>query len=83
MKLKMFTIRDDKANGYNQPFFTPTIGLAERSFTDEANNPESNLNKHSEDFTLFLLGEFNQETGQLELEPTPKPLMKAIEVKDA
>jgi hypothetical protein len=81
-KLKVFTIRDDKLEQYNQPFFVPTIGAAERDFTDHANNNDSPLFKHPEDYTLFLLGEYDQETGKIEQEPTPKPLMKAIEVKD-
>lgn len=81
MKLKVFTIRDDKLEQYNQPFFVPTIGAAEREFTDLANNPDQMINKHAEDYTLFLLGEYDQATGQIDQEPTPKVLMKAIEVK--
>jgi len=82
MKLKIFVIHDSKAEAYIQPFFQSTYGLAERMFTDEANNPESNICKHSEDFTLFYLGEFDQETGLMELEPTPKAMSKAIDVKE-
>lgn len=82
MKLKIFTIRDDKLETYNQPFFVPTIGAAERDFTDHANTPDSPINKHAEDYTLFLLGEYNQADGSIEMEPTPKPLIKGIEVKN-
>ena len=62
MKLKIYSIHDTKAEAYNTPFFQQTHGMAERIFTDESNNPESNLNKHAEDFTLFYLGEFDQNT---------------------
>jgi poly-D-alanine transfer protein DltD len=82
-KLKIFTIRDDKLETYNQPFFVPTIGAAERDFTDHANQTDSPLSKHPEDYTLFLLGEYDQLSGSMDLEPTPKALMKAIEVKNA
>lgn len=81
MKTKMFTIHDAKAAAYNTPFFQPTHGLAERLFTDEANNPESAICKHPEDYTLFYLGELDQDTGTLDLENTPKPVMKAIDLK--
>lgn len=83
MKQKIFTIRDDKLETYNVPFFVPTIGAAERDFTDHANNPESPLYKHPEDYTLFLLGEYDQSSGLVDMEITPKVLMKAIEVKGA
>jgi hypothetical protein len=81
MILKIFSVYDAKAASYVTPFYQTTIGLAERIFTDEANNPESSLNKHAEDYTLFLIGEFDQNTAETTLEKTPKPLMKAIEVK--
>ena len=82
MKVKVFTIRDDKMEQYNQPFFVQTIGAAEREFTDLANNPDQPISRHAEDYTLFLLGEYNQADGSIEMEPTPKPLIKGIEVKN-
>ena len=82
MKTKMFSIYDAKAESYVTPWFQPTFGLAERIFTDEVNNPESTLNKHPEDYTLFYLGEMDQDTGKIETEATPKPLAKALEVNN-
>ena len=62
MKLEIFTIYDAKAESYTTPFFQPKFGIAERLFSDEVNNPESNLHKHPEDYTLFNIGTFDQDT---------------------
>jgi len=43
--------------------FLISTGQAIRSFTDEINNRESALNKHAEDYDLYLLGEWDSDTG--------------------
>lgn len=56
----------DSASGlFGQPVFAPSRGVAIRSFSDEVNraNTENALNIHPEDFTLFQLAEFDEETG--------------------
>ena len=55
MKLNVYTIYDDTAKAYMQPFFMHNHGLAVRAFTDQVNrNDENNpLNKHPEQFTLY------------------------------
>ena len=69
MKLNVYTIYDDTAKAYMQPFFMHNHGLAVRAFTDQVNrNDENNpLNKHPEQFTLYYVGEFDDQTGNLEL----------------
>lgn len=65
MKLKVVCVRDRAADVYGQPNFVLSIGSAIRSFADEVNNPRENnaFNKHPEDFDLYELGEFDDETG--------------------
>lgn len=74
---KMFSIKDIKAEGYNVPFFQPTFGLAERAFKDACQDSNSQISKHKEDFSLYYHGEFNQQTGVLIAEPTPKLVCNA------
>jgi len=77
MKLKCFVIYDDKAKAYLPPFFAPQIGQAVRSISDGINDPQSEFGKHPEDYSLFLLGEFdvlsgsfvNEEAGLLLISP--------------
>jgi hypothetical protein len=63
MKQQAFSIYDKASGTYANPIFAPTKGVAIRSFTDEANNTQSMLNKHPEDYFLYYMGEFDQETG--------------------
>jgi len=70
--MKMFSIRDIKSEGYNVPFFQPTFGLAERAYQNLKSDPQSQISKTPEDFSLCYIGEFDPKTGQFSPEPTPK-----------
>lgn len=63
MLLKVFSIRDTAAEAYNQPFFMLTQAEAIRIFTNMANDPESNISKHSSDYHLYYLGTYDNQTG--------------------
>lgn len=68
MRYKMVVVRDRAADVYNTPAFVPSLGIANRSFADEINrvDPNNQLNKHPEDFDLFYLGEFDDNTGEFD-----------------
>lgn len=81
MELIVVCVRDAKSEAFGRPFFSPTIGMAVRSFDDEVNNPESGiLHQHPEDFALYALGKFNDASGEFDTE-IPKLLMQGNEVK--
>ena len=79
MLTQIYVIHDVKASAYLTPFFLPNDALARRTFSDCANDPEHAFGKHPEDFTLFNLGSFNNETGNMILEPSPVPVCKALD----
>lgn len=79
MRLEAFTVHDSKASAYLQPFFAPSRGVAIRMFTDACNDPEHQFFRHPEDFTLFSIGVFYQETGQWEAIVPAVPLGKALD----
>lgn len=62
---KIFAVLDTKLNTYAQPFFMPTVPSALRAFAGACNDPSTMLSKHPTDFSLFLLGEFDDETGEV------------------
>lgn len=66
MKLLAFTVYDSKAEAYLRPFFAGNRGQAMRSFGDACNDASHEFNKHAEDYTLFYIGAFNEESGMLE-----------------
>lgn len=77
MKLMVLCIRDRAANVYGQPFFSMSVGVAIRSFQDEVNRsaPDNNLNKHPEDFDLYQLGSYDDNSGLFD---TGQPVQVAV-----
>lgn len=65
MKLikKIYAIYDEKAEAYLQPFFLDTQGQAIRAIVDCLSDPDHNFSRHPADYTLFQVGEFNNELG--------------------
>jgi len=66
MRYKVVAIRDRAIGTYSVPQFVASIGVAVRGFTDAVNNrsPENALANHPEDFDLFELSEFDDDTGR-------------------
>lgn len=64
MKTKMFAVYDLKAACYGTPFFMPREEVAVRTFSDSVNdsNPNNLWNKHPEDYSLFYIGEYDDES---------------------
>lgn len=80
---KIFTIYDSKAEVYGPPFFYQRTGEAIRAFEDLCIDPKTKLNQHSEDFTLFEIGMYDETNGQITSLKTPHPILKAIEAISA
>lgn len=74
----LFTVHDVKAGTYLPPFFVPARGLATRAFTDCINSKEHQFGKHPHDYTLFYLGEFDEETAEFALVP-PQSMGNGVE----
>lgn len=81
MKLKMFTVYDDAAAAYLQPFFFATNAQAIRAFTELANDANHQFCKYAHQYVLFEVGSFDQQTGHMEVLPTPYSIGKAIEFR--
>ena len=80
MKLNIYSIYDQAAKAYTSPFFMHNHGLAIRAFSDQVNSQtENQIQKHPEQFTLFHIGEYNDETGNIESLTNIKSLGKGHE----
>jgi len=84
MNLFVVCVKDRAAEVFNRPFFVPHRNVAIRDFTDEVNRSaaDNQLNKHPDDFDLYLLGEFNDNTGEFVMN-TPQVLVRAKDVKQS
>ena len=77
MTLQIFTVFDSAANLFLQPFFAMTAEVAIRQFRELVNDTQHQFGKFPEDYTLFHIGEVDQETGQI-LSMEPRSLGIAI-----
>jgi hypothetical protein len=85
MKLTLCTVKDRAADAYGRPMFVPSTGIAIRSFSDEINRAaeDNQMYNHSDDFDLYELGEFDDNTGLFSLHEQPKLLTLGKQVKTA
>jgi len=83
MKLTLCTVKDRAADAYGRPMFVPSTGIAIRSFSDEINraDQDNQMYNHSDDFDLYELGEFDDNTGLFSLHEQPKLLTLGKQVK--
>lgn len=65
MKLEIFAVHDVKAEAWLQPFFAMTVGVAVRMFEQACNEETHDMHRHAEDYTLFHVGTFHQDNGQI------------------
>lgn len=66
-KLMVVAVRDSAINGFMRPIFVQSIGVAFRSFVDEVSNKESAMFAHPEDYELYCLAEFDDDSGTFAL----------------
>lgn len=67
----MFSVYDNKAEAFCNPFFMENKSTAIRSFTYAANDKTIDIGKYPEDYTLFYMGEFNDADASLQIiQPT-------------
>jgi len=81
MILFVVCVKDRAADVFNRPFFVPHRNVAIRDFTDEVNRVagDNPLNKHPDDFDLYLLGEFDDSRGAFS-NGDPQVLVRAKDV---
>ncbi|AYP28836.1 MAG: nonstructural protein [Microviridae sp.] len=81
MKYKIFSIYDTKAGAWLDPFVSVNEAVAARHFENGTNQEGTNLYKNPEDFTLYLIGEWDDETGIAVSNETKKNLGMAAAYK--
>lgn len=65
----MYVIFDSKARLFSNPFYTVSDIVALRDFKRAANDKNSDIYHSPDDYELHLLGQFNDETGEITLVP--------------
>jgi hypothetical protein len=80
MTQKIYSIRDSKAEYFTQPFFKKTHGEAERDFTMLAKDEKSQIAQFPEDYDLYYIGDYDDQTGKMTPLDTPHHIIKAVQV---
>ncbi len=81
MILAIYSVWDSKADAYIQPFFATNDAVALRMFQTACRDQAHDFYMHAEDYSLFRLGTFDQQKGDL----SPENLVviaRAHEIKE-
>lgn len=64
----IYAVKDLAVQAYGIPFFVRAKGEAVRSFQDEVNKKDgqSAIAAHPEDYELYYIGNYNDQTGEIE-----------------
>jgi hypothetical protein len=83
MKLVIVSIKDRAADAYGRPAYVATEGVAIRQFSDEVNraSEDNQIYVHPDDFDLYYLGTFDDNTGAFDLLASPKQICLGKQVK--
>ncbi|AZL82695.1 nonstructural protein [Apis mellifera associated microvirus 24] len=79
MNYKLFSVRDAKSEIFHPPWFKLTHGEAERDFRSAVNDEKTNLNKYPEDYDLYYVGEYDDNSGRFSPLDTPQHVIKAVQ----
>lgn len=83
METKIYAIYDSVANAYMQPMYFTNDGMALRTVQQQVNNnKDSFLHKNPQDFTLYQLGEYLDDSGSLVPLETPRKVVHINELRE-
>lgn len=83
MKLLLAAVKDNAVDAFQPGIHVVRAkGEALRNFSNAVNDPNPNnvINKHAQDFDLWILGELDDQTGQID--GKPERLARGTDVKN-
>lgn len=82
MKKVVMVVHDAKAELYGTPMFFRTVAEGIRSFQQLVDDPETMIGKYPEDYHLYKLGEYDEDTGLIYPGDAPLHLGHALHMKN-
>lgn len=79
MKVQIYAIFDMASGTYEKPFFSPADDIVKREFLNVATAADHPINRHPKDYSLWRLGNFDDNTGLIQDEVN-ECLCTALEV---
>lgn len=78
MKLIVCAVRDSAVGSFLRPFYVSSVGEAVRGFGDEVvRGGDSMMTKHPEDYELFELGSWDDESASFTCDAPPRSISRA------
>lgn len=77
---KLFSVYDSKSGVYSAPFMEHSNASGIRAFETGCKDKNTMMFSYPQDYTLFELGTFDDQTAKYELLATPKSLVMAQEL---
>lgn len=81
MIMQIYSVRDNVAEAYLQPFFSVNAGSAIRSLQMVVNDSNHDFHKNASDYSLWSLGQFDDATGVLTPNADPSRILNLAELK--
>lgn len=78
---RLYSIRDSKGEIYHTPHPAPTDKAAVRNFGLVVNDPKTHPGMFPEDFDLYYIGEYDDQTGKIAALDTPHHVIKGVHLK--
>jgi len=78
MKHGLYSVRDAATETYNNTFTAPTNAAAMRQFSELAQDENTNVNRYPDDFVLYRVGTWDDDTGTL----IPEEMIKLAHARD-
>lgn len=75
--MKLFAVRDVKADAFGAVMVISTVGIAIRSFSDACADARSEFAKYPEDYMLYEIGTFEPNSGLVTALQMPKLIVTA------
>lgn len=79
MKMLMCAVFDEPVGAFMQPMFFRSRGDAIRSFVHAIN--DGTLKQHSKDYSLFVIGEYEDATASISCPKVPERLMTGFDAR--
>lgn len=77
----MLSVFDKATGAYMRPWTAQSKGQAIRMFTDLVMDPQTDIAKHPEDYSLFYLGSFDDNEGIIDQPEDLECIARAHELK--
>ena len=73
-------MRDSKVEAYLPPFFMRSKGEAMRVLVDTLDDANHLFHKHPDDYYLYHIGEFDDQTGIFIANASPEPVCSCVDL---